>query len=245
MCSVLPGRRSIDASIKRIGSVCPASGGASSAAGSSGLPASFVEAIHPSTKKPAARVAERGGEDESSALHGAPSCARAARAFQRRRWPSDSRPRAPPSLGSRRVNKRRISAVLPRSRESPPFGRMLACWSLGFHGGSRLEPAKSGRTVADRRSGQRETNEPCRGAVLVARHVDSRALRTPVRRPTSSRPSRRRLFDLLKQPSPANDKKVAALFDEMLDYDALAEASLGIGVGRAHGRREGRVQRRS
>lgn len=35
------------------------------------------------------------------------------------------------------------------------------------------------------------------------------------------------LFDALKQSTPENDKKVAALFDEMLDYQALAEASLG------------------
>lgn len=35
------------------------------------------------------------------------------------------------------------------------------------------------------------------------------------------------LFDLLRSPSAANDKKVAAMFDEMLDYQALAEASLG------------------
>jgi phospholipid transport system substrate-binding protein len=35
------------------------------------------------------------------------------------------------------------------------------------------------------------------------------------------------LFDLLKKSSVANDKKVSALFDEMLDYGALAEASLG------------------
>lgn len=34
------------------------------------------------------------------------------------------------------------------------------------------------------------------------------------------------LFDLLKQASP-DEKKVTALFDEMLDYGALAEASLG------------------
>lgn len=35
------------------------------------------------------------------------------------------------------------------------------------------------------------------------------------------------LFDLLKQSSSSNDKKVATIFDEMLDYGALAEASLG------------------
>lgn len=35
------------------------------------------------------------------------------------------------------------------------------------------------------------------------------------------------LFDLLKQSSPENDKKIAAIFDEMLDYGALAENSLG------------------
>lgn len=35
------------------------------------------------------------------------------------------------------------------------------------------------------------------------------------------------LFDLLKQSTPDSDKKVAGLFDEMLDYGALAEASLG------------------
>lgn len=34
------------------------------------------------------------------------------------------------------------------------------------------------------------------------------------------------LFDLLKQAAP-DEKKVTALFDEMLDYGALAEASLG------------------
>ena len=34
------------------------------------------------------------------------------------------------------------------------------------------------------------------------------------------------LFDALKK-SPPDQKKVAALFDEMLDYNALAEASLG------------------
>ncbi|MDC0747816.1 MlaC/ttg2D family ABC transporter substrate-binding protein [Polyangium mundeleinium] len=33
------------------------------------------------------------------------------------------------------------------------------------------------------------------------------------------------LFDLLKKPS--NDAKVSAMFDELLDYQALAEASLG------------------
>lgn len=35
------------------------------------------------------------------------------------------------------------------------------------------------------------------------------------------------LFDLLKQSTPENEKKVAAIFDELLDYGALAEASLG------------------
>jgi phospholipid transport system substrate-binding protein len=35
------------------------------------------------------------------------------------------------------------------------------------------------------------------------------------------------LFDLLKQPSAANQTKISALFDQMLDYQALAEASLG------------------
>ena len=35
------------------------------------------------------------------------------------------------------------------------------------------------------------------------------------------------LFQLLGQPSAANEKKIGALFDEMLDDGALAEASLG------------------
>jgi phospholipid transport system substrate-binding protein len=35
------------------------------------------------------------------------------------------------------------------------------------------------------------------------------------------------LFDLLKKPDAANQKKVSSIFDEMLDYGALAEASLG------------------
>lgn len=35
------------------------------------------------------------------------------------------------------------------------------------------------------------------------------------------------LFDLLKASSPATDKKIGAIFDEMLDYSALAQASLG------------------
>jgi len=35
------------------------------------------------------------------------------------------------------------------------------------------------------------------------------------------------LFDLLKQSTPENEKKIAAIFDELLDYGALAEASLG------------------
>ena len=35
------------------------------------------------------------------------------------------------------------------------------------------------------------------------------------------------LFDLIKQSTPASEKKVAALFDEMLDYPVLAESSLG------------------
>lgn len=35
------------------------------------------------------------------------------------------------------------------------------------------------------------------------------------------------LFDLLKQSGADNDKKVAAIFDEMIDYAGLAEASLG------------------
>jgi phospholipid transport system substrate-binding protein len=36
------------------------------------------------------------------------------------------------------------------------------------------------------------------------------------------------LFELIKQPStPATQKKIQAAFDEMLDYSALAEASLG------------------
>lgn len=35
------------------------------------------------------------------------------------------------------------------------------------------------------------------------------------------------LFDLLKQSTPESDKKVAALFEEMLDYPTLAEGSLG------------------
>jgi phospholipid transport system substrate-binding protein len=36
-----------------------------------------------------------------------------------------------------------------------------------------------------------------------------------------------KLFQLLKQSGADNQKKIASLFDEMLDYDALAEASLG------------------
>lgn len=35
------------------------------------------------------------------------------------------------------------------------------------------------------------------------------------------------LFELIKESSPASKKKVSTLFDEMLDYSALAEASLG------------------
>lgn len=35
------------------------------------------------------------------------------------------------------------------------------------------------------------------------------------------------LFDLLKRGGPDSDKKVSALFDEMLDYPGLAESSLG------------------
>jgi phospholipid transport system substrate-binding protein len=35
------------------------------------------------------------------------------------------------------------------------------------------------------------------------------------------------LFDLIKQSNPAGEKKIAALFEEMLDYSALAEGSLG------------------
>ena len=35
------------------------------------------------------------------------------------------------------------------------------------------------------------------------------------------------LFDLIKQATPDSEKKIAALFDEMLDYAALSEGSLG------------------
>ncbi|MFO0761209.1 MAG: ABC transporter substrate-binding protein [Byssovorax sp.] len=35
------------------------------------------------------------------------------------------------------------------------------------------------------------------------------------------------LFDLLKQSNAASEKKIASLFEEMLDYPALTEASLG------------------
>ena len=35
------------------------------------------------------------------------------------------------------------------------------------------------------------------------------------------------LFDLINKSSPDNDKKVASIFDDMLDYQALAEGSLG------------------
>lgn len=35
------------------------------------------------------------------------------------------------------------------------------------------------------------------------------------------------MFDLLRTSSPANDAKLQGIFDEMLDYGALAEASLG------------------
>jgi phospholipid transport system substrate-binding protein len=35
------------------------------------------------------------------------------------------------------------------------------------------------------------------------------------------------LFGLIKQATPDGDKKIAALFDEMLDYPALTEGSLG------------------
>jgi phospholipid transport system substrate-binding protein len=35
------------------------------------------------------------------------------------------------------------------------------------------------------------------------------------------------MFDLLRSPSAATDAKLQAIFDEMLDYGALAEASLG------------------
>ena len=35
------------------------------------------------------------------------------------------------------------------------------------------------------------------------------------------------MFELLKQSSPANDAKLQGIFDEMLDYGSLAQASLG------------------
>ena len=35
------------------------------------------------------------------------------------------------------------------------------------------------------------------------------------------------LFDLIKKSTPESEKKLAALFDEMIDYQAIAEASLG------------------
>jgi phospholipid transport system substrate-binding protein len=35
------------------------------------------------------------------------------------------------------------------------------------------------------------------------------------------------LFDLMRKDSPANNTKIGALFDEMLDYATLSEASLG------------------
>lgn len=35
------------------------------------------------------------------------------------------------------------------------------------------------------------------------------------------------LFELLRQSTPASQKKIQAIFDEMLDYQTLAEASLG------------------
>jgi phospholipid transport system substrate-binding protein len=35
------------------------------------------------------------------------------------------------------------------------------------------------------------------------------------------------LFDLIKQATPTSEKKIAGLFEEMLDYAALAEGSLG------------------
>jgi len=35
------------------------------------------------------------------------------------------------------------------------------------------------------------------------------------------------LFDLIKKSTPESDKKVGALFDELLDYQTLAESSLG------------------
>jgi phospholipid transport system substrate-binding protein len=35
------------------------------------------------------------------------------------------------------------------------------------------------------------------------------------------------LFDLIKQSTPDSEKKIAALFDDMLDYQALSEGSLG------------------
>jgi phospholipid transport system substrate-binding protein len=35
------------------------------------------------------------------------------------------------------------------------------------------------------------------------------------------------LFDLLKSSSPETDKKVAAIFDQMFDYEAVAKGSLG------------------
>ena len=45
------------------------------------------------------------------------------------------------------------------------------------------------------------------------------------------------LFDLIKQSTPAGEKKIAALFEEMLDYPGLAEGSLGTSGPRAATRR--------
>jgi phospholipid transport system substrate-binding protein len=101
---------------------------------------------------------------------------------------------------------------------------MLACRSLGCHGGSRFEPETSGRTVADRRSGDvKRTSFVVAMVLAFAVSIAGVANAGPATDVVKAKQTA--LFDLLRQPK--SEKKISATFDEMLDYQTLAEASLG------------------
>jgi phospholipid transport system substrate-binding protein len=104
---------------------------------------------------------------------------------------------------------------------------MLACRLLGGHGGSRIDPRASGRTVADRRSRDVKRTNLVVAMVLSFAVSIAGAVGVAHAGPATDvvKAKQTTLFELLQKPS--NEKKVAEIFDQMLDYQTLAEGSLG------------------
>ena len=91
---------------------------------------------------------------------------------------------------------------------------------------------------------QRETQDgpPLRGAALGARPHPLAGRPSPARRTDVVKAKQTTLFDLLKQRDPDSQKKIDAIFDEMLDYRRARRGVARHRVGGAQRRREGRVQ---